>query len=319
MNGILDGNQRRASPTQREVIDAAIRLLERLQDAASGHVTVPDESNRQTPDIDALVEIGEAPFAIEHTRIEQFEEATKEQAFIAQQEPLLAAMQTSLQARLPCGWYELQLHSPINAPKKALTKLFAQLADDVVLVARQLATPAAPGTNIRMGKVTLDRAHIDYRLVRGLDPVDGPNPFLRVVVLRRFPGNDEREARRAVVRRLLADKCAKLKPYRDDGCTTVLVLEDTAFMASPYLLLPLAGAEVRDHHAGATDILIVMNCETDIWSLQFVRTGDALTRELYETNWWIWDPLDHRLIQRSEGTGSRAAMYAAREQARQGR
>ena len=136
-------------------------------------------------------------------------------------------------------------------------------------------------------------------------------------MLRRFPGNDEREARRAVLERLLANRCAKLKRYRDDGCTTVLVLEDTAFMATPYLLLLLAGSEVRDRHIGTTDILIVINCETDIWSLQYVRTGDSLTREIYKTNWWIWDPIEDRVLLRPWEKDDRQVMLEAREQARE--
>lgn len=314
INNILNGNEEPTRPTQREVIDVVVRLLELLERAESGKVTAPDEDNRESPDIDALVEIGERAFAIEHTRIEQFEEAAKEQAFVDRHKAALDDVRTALQARLPRGWYELQIHGPISGPEKLLPRLFAKLVDEVVQVAGQLVDPSSPGTNIRAGKVTLNRGRIDYRVVRSFDPADGPNPVLRLAVLRRFPGNDEREARRAVVGRLLAGKCAKLARYRDEGCTTVLVLEDTALMATPHPLLLLAGAEVRNHYAEMTDILVAVSCESDIWDLQCIRTGDPLSRDLFKTNWWIWDPVEHRLIQRPSDNGSRAAIYAARRQ-----
>lgn len=309
----------RVSPSQAQVVNVAVRLLEQLEGAKSGEVTVPDKHNRETPDIDGLVNIGTRTFAIEHTRVEQFLDATKEHVFLSRQQAELDRMHAALLARLPPGSYELQIIGPIAARRRTVALLFDDLVAEVAKAARGVPLPPPPGPNIRTGTVSRGVDQVEYRLVRGFDPVGAPSPSLKVSVLRRFPGGDERDARLAVVTRLLEPKCTKLAPYRDQGHTTVLVLEDTAFMASPYLLLLLAGAVVRDHYADTTDMLIVVSCESDIWDLQFARTGEELDRNLFKSNWWVWDPVDQRVVQQTPERGGREAMYHARESARTGK
>ena len=261
--------------------DAVVKSLERWTGATRMDIRHPERGG-DGPPVDLRLKLGTQDYAIEHTRIEPFENEIK--ALVA-----FGTISRHVKSNIPnpfpsSAYYELQLESDLSLPNGAATRNRAlnNLVEWVRASERSLRE-----RNLDRFLPEHDPRFSDdciQGIPEGFDCTFALLCWPDAVLIRRKPGDlrfrfnypDDLEPLRAErLRRAFYEKCPKLDRCRAEGARTVLVLESRNLGHTNFdhigRLLPtlLAGRE------DAPDEIYLMDTETELWWLWLMkRDGD---------------------------------------------
>ena len=261
--------------------DAVVKSLEKWTSATRASIRYP-ERDGEGPPVDCRLKLGTHDYAIEHTRIEPFENEIK---------ALVAFMEISrhVKSNIPnpfpsSAYYELQLESEVSLPNgkatrnRALNNLVEWVrANERYLRERnqdRLLLEHNPRFSDDCIQGTPEGFECTFALLRWPD----------AVLIRRKPGDlrfrfnypDDLEPLRAErLKRAFSEKCPKLDRCKTEGARTILVLESRGLGHTNFdhigtqLPMLLAG------HEDAPDEIYLMDTETELWWLWLMkRDGD---------------------------------------------
>jgi hypothetical protein len=287
--------------------------MEHLYGAQSGEPAFPDQTNRETQDVDFLIDIGEQRFAFEHTRIAQFAEAIHLiERVEGKDSERYNALLDALHRELPPGSYVVEME-PLLANGRKLDRLFSEVEQWVLAQFAGMGPLTKPVTCLyptrdRSNRRPMVTIHAGPRL----PPEDTSKPH---ILLSLGSGHGEIAARESVIVKAFFDKAPKLLKYKQQRTISVLVLEDVALVPIPYVPIVAASRLLELGFSCAIDWVVEVSPERDIWALHYARAGQPLKKNDYST-WWLYDPTHHFLTQYdANGGGSLGQLWEAMEKA----
>ena len=214
-----------------KICDAVVKALEKWTGAPRREVRRP-ETDGVGPPVDLRLKLGDQDYAIEHTRIESFENQIGV-------DTIAAAIVRHIKEKIPypfpsSAYYELQFPLGLRLPKgkrkraRALAALVAWVRAAERTLHKRNAIRLLPVLNPHMANDwipgTPDGFDCEFRLLHwAVVPLMGAKPGTLGF---RFILPDDREGmleRR--LRRSFAKKCPKLEECKHEGARTALVLE----------------------------------------------------------------------------------------------
>ena len=270
-----------ANDNEGKVCDAVLRLLEMHTGEARSNVFRPD-ANGDGPPVELRFMLGERDYAIEHTRIEAFEDQIRmDNEFHELVMPIIE----ELSGILP-GPAIYTIYFPINARVGGTAKPLGELRNNLTLWVRQHAR--------RLHEVNTENP-VRFRWPRGIisQYQSVPPGFPYEVTLRReahwarstqhhgvlypsrFAPNDIENLRADRLRKALATKCPKLQACKHQGAHTILIFEDGDISLSNHVLI---GDQLGDVLTERTDlpdgIYLVKTC-FETWDIRPLKLGDT--------------------------------------------
>lgn len=241
---------RRYPPDAADVLEAFRRWLNRDRSTNYMVVAKPDETNRNTKDIDYVLEDSQAKrpkLAVEVSSVWRSEEAGGEDAFFAK---WFGAVQARAQRRLN-GTFHVGM--PVRVPDGLDPNRFAD--DLLTVIDREKASLAELG---RQGQGLLEDVQ-GVRVQLTMVPVDGSSSSIEYARFRPdlslFP---ER------VRTMLAEKAPKLRPYKDQGMETWIVAYNTAWtIMTPQGTAKIVASLLGPEHAHLDHVAICICAPPD--------------------------------------------------------
>ena len=281
-----------------KVCDAVVRALEKWTREIRAEIRHP-ETDKDGPPVDLRLKLGDQSYAIEHTRIESFENQIGTVVVVNQ---IVRHIKRSIPDPFPSpAYYELQFPINISLPKgkakrdRALIGLVEWVcAKEQILHGRNsgrflpVYNPYMANDSIRGAPAGFD---CQFELLHW--PVV---PSIRVkpgtLGFRFIPSDDPEDPRAERLRRTFSDKCPKLKACKAEGARTVLVLEssDPGFLSFEFRgdLLPslLSGC------TNAPDEIFLVETYADLWWVWLLKRDEGHWPEtgMPELNVQYYDP-----------------------------
>ena len=263
-----------------EACNAVRRHLERAKQDRCTDVRSPDKIG-EIPPVDLRCTLGREDYALEHTGIPLYRDQLREDAG---NEQLWTKLQAKLAGRLPGpGLYTIVWPHGMRLSRKNRTnhKWLKQLATEIITKGTRChAELSRDGTTHR--QIELDGA-TDAPETRGFELVcwgpEGPcreNPAPIDIAVTAPPEMTRERSRE--IEAALEKKLPKLKRAKEEGATTVLVLETTDFMYTDAgAIIRYARAATAEHSAPDQTYLVETRKKSSWW------IWDAAKREGYET------------------------------------
>ena len=263
------------------VCDAVVRTLEKWTRKTRSDIRHPDKEGSYPP-VDLRVRLGTQDYAIEHTRIQSFENQI---ATVAVANQIIRHVRKQIPNPFPClAYYELQFPIKVSVPKgrgrrrRAFDNLVAWVrANEQILRERNsdrnlsVHNPYEANDSIRGVPLGFD---CQFELLHW--PIA---PFIPrkpgTISFRFIPPIDQERPRLNSLRQTLSKKCPKLQKCKVEGARTVLVLEssDPGLISFEFRgsLLPtlLAGC------ANAPDEIFLVESSTDHWWVRLLKRDEA--------------------------------------------
>jgi len=207
---------------EQNACEAFIAILYALTGVKYTERESPDELNRQTPDVDFLLEsIGDesATIAVEHTILEFFEGQI---GYVNRSYDVVGSINASCRKRIPADRYYFLTIPPMTVDSlvgKSRIRFVDNLSSWVAESAQRLLIDSHTQTDYEGHKITL--------------MCSGSHPQLNGNVWRapQHPENHEIMQTQRLVR-AIGDKLPKLRQYKERGFKTALLLEDIAAVPS---------------------------------------------------------------------------------------
>lgn len=268
---------------ERKVCDAVVRVMEKRTGECRSEVRFPEEEN-PGPQVDLSLTLGTRKFAIEHTRIEPYENQIK---ISLELNEIRVYMEKNLLESLPKpAYYELQV--PIGFCLPEIKKERAQALKNLVDWVRASAKCLYHRNLLRMGRIY--RPHWSDDRVKGRP--EGFNceiellRWTHAVLIRRKPGYlgyrlfcpreySDLEVRRSDrLMRAFFKKLPKLQECKALGMRTVLVLEsrDGALTRFEHIGNLLPGLLAK--HPDAPDEIYLVQTDFDLWWVYPIKLGE---------------------------------------------
>ncbi len=305
------------SGSQEEVLDVAVALLERLRGDTSGPSFAPDRTNRETKDVDRVVEIGGELFALEHTSVDYSPQARRVSVFWREVSPSVVDLRDRLVQKIQEGEFCVAFWDQPLGPRRDVQLFLAAVADWVTEVAPTLESGVL-GTLMKKieagsmsGKVRISRSPWPQRpAVVNLFAFDSRPLGAKAGAM------SDIASQTATLRRAFAHKVpGKLAQYKQDGYTTVLVLQDVRTEATGFDGLRLGTHLMQTEHAQGLDLIMVVHADEFPWSVAWSNQTSINERALWRTNWWLWVPGDRVLVQNDWELGCRPTVERAAPEA----
>ncbi len=198
-------------------LDAVLRVVERREGSARRNISFPENDGHSAP-VELTCDIGGRLFAVEHTRIESFsKQISDEVKFGNLTKPIVGDLQGCLPTTaqfdliIQIGALDRVKNHQVPAVRKSLSAWIRSTARRLSESrAEWLCTEHPKGVPF---EVTLACKR------------NSPSLFGRIGARRWAPAENNQERLRAM-RRALDEKLPKLQMWKDNGATSVLVLED---------------------------------------------------------------------------------------------
>ena len=268
---------------ERKVCDAVVRVMEKRTGESRSNVRFPEEENPGSQ-VDLCLTLGTQEYAIEHTRIEPYENQIKTSLELNE---IRVYIEKNLLGSLPKpAYYELQVPIGFYLPEKGRER--AQALKNLVDWIRASAKCLYHRNLLRMGPI--------YRPHWSDDHVKGrPEGFrceiellrwTHAAMIRRKPGylgyrlfcpreySDLEDRRNDRLTRAFSRKIPKLQECKALGMRTVLVLEsrDGALTRFEQIGNLLPGLLAK--HPDAPDEIYLVQNNFDLWWVYPVKLGD---------------------------------------------
>ena len=254
-----------------------VRFLEWRAGETRHDVRCP-EALSEDPPVDLRFWLGVQGYAIEHTRIEAFEDQIAGDAQFCQ---LIGPVKSALSGTLPGdAVYELVLPIETGFRKEFTTLREAQC----VLIAWVREIAASLHAKDAEDPSPERRADGAHRRVSGTPPgfpyevtlyrgrLSHPTRYKPgSLVVARFAPEDLRCGREARLRRALQDKCPKLYRCRAGGARTVLVLENNDLPLSNAIDILEALAPALDERGDAPHEIYLVETVSDSWFVHLIK------------------------------------------------
>lgn len=261
--------------------DAVVRAIEKRTGKIRTHIRHP-EVDRSGPPVDLRLKIGIQEYAIEHTRIEPFENQIKMEVTIRE---ILDYFRENLSLPFPSpAYYELQYPIDVSLPDGAAkrNRALKSLADWVsrnerLLRDKIMCWPVGP----------YDLYYSDHSVrgkPEGFDCAFELRRWPQAAPIRQKPGSlwsrpiypeDMKPLMRKRLMRAFSRKCEKLEACKIDGARTVLVLESGGPGLTHFKfrgdLLPGILAE----HKNAPDEIFLVQTYHDLWEVVPLKHGNG--------------------------------------------
>jgi hypothetical protein len=261
--------------------DAIIRILEKRTGQMRANVR-RSENTKDLPPVEVDFRLGDAHFAVEHTKLETFANQTRSAAQFWQ---LVEEIVRSLSGHLPKpGTYKLYFPTEaIVGRSMGLGKARVLIREWVLAKAAELHTqhPERRGRNweprgheasISGVPVGLSFELTLWRQVHwSLDA-----RFDGVLTLGRFGPKDLDAQRIVQMVRALDRKCPKLQRFKQAGARTVLVLEDADLSSSNHVTVSDAFEAACDGRTDLPDEVYQISTVTSQWTIWPLKQDDRI-------------------------------------------
>ena len=263
------------------VCDAVVRTLEKWTRETRSLIRHPDKEGTNPP-VDLRLKLGTQEYAIEHTRIESFENQISTFAIT---KTIIRYVRKHIPVPFPSlAYYSLQFPTNVLMPggrskrSQALGNLVAWFREKEQILRERNSHCIVPVQDLYIAN---DR-------IRGKPP--GFNCEFELLhwpiaqFIRREPGTfsfryilpkDEEGLRLRSLQQTLSKKCPKLQKCKAEGARTVLILESSDPGLSSFEfrsnLLPSLLAEC----ANAPDEIFLVETSTDNWLVQLLKRDEA--------------------------------------------
>lgn len=276
---------------------AAIRaqLAAEFQEIPS-RPTKPDRKERTKPAVDARFSIGSRRFAIEHTKLPMYSGEFDADANWRGLKDSLEAMEDRLSRLVDKdSSYEAWLPAHPRIARADRDNLLALLEEQIRHLMPTLGTTSPQ--NVLVAQLNSRQSKLRVRL--GRYPAD----FLRYRSTKPFhfervPDFSENRERYTTILRAFRAKAPKLALERSGGRVAMLVLEWSPTIATPYIPVLVAGEILQQSFRNAMDRVAVICTTERIWSIQHIDGLQPPSKEIFKTNWWLYDPETERAWQR---------------------
>jgi hypothetical protein len=263
-----NGNQDEVCTFVREIVAARTGELVTL-------ASRPELEDRASKTVEEVWASPNRAYAIEHTRIEAFEQQIGSNRQLTR---LLGPLRQSLAGKLP-GTFVLAVQS---AEAMAARVRYKAAQDEAV----RLVLEAVPGMAVGAA-VTLRSDQLQFTLELWRRHEDGSK-----VVLRHLIEGDEDPQRLQRIRVAFDRKLPKLLAWSSEGRETVLALESDDPFHSNYQNIFRAVATVVRERPAAPDIIVLVETDVSPWSAWVFKEGVHLADE---------PPLSHGVLHYERG------------------
>ena len=263
-----------------KVCDAVVRALEKWTGETRADIRHPDK-NGSGPPVDLRLKLGTQEYAIEHTRIESFENQIG--TVVVANQIILHIKEDIIDPFACPAYYELQFPIDVSLPKRKARRDLA-LMELVEWVRANERTLRDRNSN---RSLPVRKPYMANDSIRGTPAgFDCAFELLHwpiAALIRRRPGtlsfrfihpNDLEGPRTDRLRQAFSRKCPKLHECKKEGARTVLVLEssDCGLMNFEFRgdLLPSLLAGCRN---APDEIFLVETC-ADRWSVLLIKRDD---------------------------------------------
>lgn len=276
---------------------AAIRaqLAAEFHETAS-RPTKPDREERTKPAVDARFSIGSRRFAIEHTKLPTYSGEFDADANWRGLKNSLEAMEDRLSRLVDeDSSYQAWLPAHPRIARADRGNLLALLEERIRhlmptlgrtsphnVLAEQLISRKSK-MRVRLGRYSAD--FLKYRSTKHFH-------------FERVPDFSESGERHKTILGAFKAKARKLALERSAGHVAVLVLEWSPTIATPYIPVLVAGKILQRFFRDSVDRVAVISTAERIWSIQHIDGSQPPTREIFKTNWWLYDPETERAWRR---------------------
>ena len=264
-----------------KVCDAVVRTLEKWTGETRADVRHPDKDG-MVPPVDLRVKLGAEEYAIEHTRIESFNNQIRT---VVVRNRIIRHIVKNIPDPFPSpAYYVLQFPIDVSLPggkargDRALNDLVEWVRASERTLRERNADRILPARNPYFANDSIRGApagfECEFELLHGpLAPLIGRRPG--TLLLRCIPPDDLEGPRADRLRQAFSKKCPKLQACKTERARTVLVLESghPGLMSFEFRgdLLPSLLAECTN---APDEIFLVETC-VDLWCVWLVKRGDA--------------------------------------------
>lgn len=254
-----------------KVCDAVMRAIEKRTSKTRTHVRRP-EADGVGPPVDLRLKLGGQEYAIEHTRIEPYDDQIKMEVIIRE---ILGYFKESISLPFPSpAYYELQYPIDISLPdgkvkrNRALKSLANWVCKNELLLRDKLMCWTGGPYDLYHSDHSVHGKPDGFKCVSKLRRWPYAIPirqrpgslFLRLI----YPEDMEPLIRKRLMR-ALSRKCEKLQACKAEGARTVLVLEsrDVALTSFEFRGDLLPGVLAK--HSNALDEIFLVETYPDPW------------------------------------------------------
>ena len=264
-----------------KVCDAVVRALEKCTRETRADIRHP-EKDGVGPPVDLRLKLGTEKYAIEHTRIESFENQI---GTVVVANRIMRHIKTNILDPFPSpAYYELQFPTDVSLPRgkprrdRALNDLVEWVRANEKILRERNSTRFLPLRNPYMANDSIRGApagfDCEFELLHWpIAPLIRRTPG--TLSFRFIPPDDLEIPRTDRLRQAFSRKCPKLEACKAEGARTVLVLEssDSGLISFEFRsdLLPSLLAEC----ANAPDEIFLVETCADLWWVWPLKRDDG--------------------------------------------
>lgn len=252
---------------EQELCGAVAALLAQRRDESVLKAEAVDAIVRDRPAVETIYHTKSTRFAVEHTRVESFPNHIGLGKRFAQ---LLGSLESQLAGKLPGVFFLIVGVGQARVRSADQPTVRASLTAWILEKAATLepAERVGPHGTCEV-TATPDGVPFEVTLHRDCDYDSG------LFIIQSLTG-DRQQLRREAIARSLNNKCPKLKVARDDGCTSVLILEsDDISLANRVVIAESAATELA-RRTDQPDIVVWARTSTRPWKGALIKDGERL-------------------------------------------
>lgn len=267
---------------EQPICRSVMGLIAKLQQENIIKVAAVDSVVRDRPAVEFVFKTETGRFAIEHTRIESFPAQIAEGKQFAE---LLDPLEAGLRGRLPGAFYLYVNGKTAGIPRLEHDAVRRALSEWILTNAVNLdpEDQTGPDGNCR---ITETPAGVPFSVTLCRESTCEDS----LLIVRSSP--KERSALlRERIGTSLGRKCPKLQQMRDNGYTSILVLEsDDIALANRSAIASATGAELEPR-CDQPDVILWVRTSTQPWKAWFLKNGAEVHPNIAAPGPFVLDPL----------------------------
>lgn len=251
------------------------RFRERLRVTAE-----PDKADRQSPAVELFFESASEQYAMEHTRIESFSEQISDGKAFGD---LLEPLEGELDGRLPGHfWLIVPVGATRGCKQSEHAAIRERIRDWIVQRVQKLNGKTESGCEGDF-RVTEQPAGVPFPVTLHRARLTGSK--LRIF---RFSPPDSENLRLERMRVALERKCPKLQAEKENGRTTVLVLESDDIALANRAVIGDAIAQALQERKDKPDYIFLVETEVEPWTIWLMKDRDLIyPDESLQHDFWV--------------------------------
>lgn len=256
---------------ERKVCLASAQFMAQRNMGVLSDLEWPEDQERQKKAIELRAKIGLSTLVLEHTRVESFSgQITDDHQFMT----LLGPLEAKLSGHLPTpGYYNLCVAPGAIKGVKNKRKIQSIIEAWILAEAPKLELGSPSSAPRHMVKEKPSGVPFELGLYRwkGTGRLDG-----RLLLARYSPKDTEAERKRRI-RVALEAKCPKLRDAKEDGFTSLLVLESNDIALANSAVIGIAVIEeMKMMTNDIPDVIFLVETEVEPWAIWILKDGQQL-------------------------------------------